>query len=304
MSDFIPCLEKSLPDSLLVGAAATAVRANPSNHPLVSGLLKFLGFSQEQEDAGDVLTPDRLAVVTTKYWGAKGVKLTVGFPFDSTPNDLQSRILLHMNAWGDAANVKFMLTNGSAHIRITRAQEGYWSYVGTDVLHVPASGPTMCLHGFTMQTPESEFYRVVRHETGHTLGFPHEHMRSELVAKLDKAKTIAYFLKNQGWSPAETMQQVLTPLSEASLMGTPHADQDSIMCYQLPGSITTDGQPIRGGLDINDIDKAFAAKLYPQHVAPPPPPAPPHSGKIRVTVLANADGSFAAVEKIEKAADV
>jgi hypothetical protein len=45
-------------------------------------------------------------------------------------------------------------------------------------------------------------------------------------------------------------------------MGTP-ADQDSIMCYQLPGSITKDGQPIKGGTDIDKTDFAFCGKIYP-----------------------------------------
>ncbi|MGC4049927.1 MAG: hypothetical protein QM757_10485 [Paludibaculum sp.] len=43
-------------------------------------------------------TREHLAVVTTKYWGLKGVKLTVGF-VDGAPTDLRKCILLHMNAW-------------------------------------------------------------------------------------------------------------------------------------------------------------------------------------------------------------
>jgi hypothetical protein len=57
---------------------------------------------------------------------------------------------------------------------------------------------------------------------------------------------------------------VLTPLEESSIFGTVHADQDSIMCYQLPGSITRDGQPIRGGTDINRLDYAFCGSIYPR----------------------------------------
>jgi hypothetical protein len=49
-------------------------------------------------------------------------------------------------------------------------------------------------------------------------------------------------------------------------MGTP-ADQTSIMCYQLPGSITKDGQPIVGGTDIDQTNYAFAGKIYPKTVA-------------------------------------
>ena len=63
--------------------------------------------------------------------------------------------------------------------------------------------------------------------------------------------------------PATVDAQVLTPLEERSIFGTP-ADQDSIMCYQLPGSITRDGQPILGGTDINRLDYAFCGRIYPR----------------------------------------
>ena len=121
----------------------------------------------------------------------------------------------------------------------------------------------MNLQGFTMNTSESEYKRVVRHETGHTLGFPHEHMRKALVERIDPAKAYEYFRRKQGWEPRMVDQQVLTPLDERSIMGTP-ADQTSIMCYQLPGSITRDGKPILGSMDINQTDYAFAGRIYPK----------------------------------------
>ena len=62
-------------------------------------------------------------------------------------------------------------------MRISRGGGGYWSYLGTDVLLIPKNRQTINVQGFTMNTPESEYRRVVRHETGHSLGFPHEHMR-------------------------------------------------------------------------------------------------------------------------------
>ena len=82
----------------------------------------------------------------------------------------------------------------------------------------------MNLEAFTMTTLDSEFHRVVRHETGHTLGFPHEHMRRELVNKIDPNKAIAFFGTTQGWTPEEVRQQVLTPLEDSSLLGTTHAN--------------------------------------------------------------------------------
>jgi hypothetical protein len=113
-----------------------------------------------------------------------------------------------------------------------------------------------------MATPESEFRRVVRHEAGHTLGFPHEHMRQELVVRLDRDKVIAAYMASEGWTEQDVIDQVLTPLEESSILGTP-TDETSIMCYQIDGSLTLDGTPVLGGVDINDADHTFAALVYP-----------------------------------------
>ncbi|HXZ16775.1 MAG TPA: M12 family metallopeptidase [Roseiarcus sp.] len=208
-------------------------------------------------------TPERIAVMRTKYWANGGVQLTVGF-MDNPEQALRDKILSHMNAWGQRCNVAFTETSDTAQVRISRGSGGYWSYIGTDILQIPSDQQTMNLEGFTLDTLDSEFYRVVRHETGHTIGCPHEHMRSELVALIDPDKAIAYFGETQGWSADEVRQQVLTPLEDSSLWGTPRPDQSSIMCYQIPGTITKSGQPILGGTDIDESDFAFMAQVYPQ----------------------------------------
>lgn len=282
------CIPKALPTHLQIDAAVRAISQNPANRPNMAGLRRLLPSSP-------VMEPAHLALLTTKYWGAGGVKLTVGF-MDQVGADLAQRIVSHMNAWAKYCNATFRLISqaSSAQVRVSLAKGGYWSYLGTDILSSPRNQQTMNLEGFTMNMPESEFVRVIRHETGHTLGFPHEHLRRELVARLDPQKTIAYFQRTQGWSSQEVQAQVLTPLDESSLMGTPHADSSSIMCYQLPAQITVDGQPIIGGTDIDDNDKGFAAKIYPL-AAPPvtPPPPPPPSG-VKFPLIVAADGTWKA----------
>jgi hypothetical protein len=252
-ADQAVCTPKSLPKHLQVRAAKTATEINPVNAPAV-------GFVPEDDALAAVVSePLRIAVMTSKYWGPTKRRLTVSF-METSPANLRARILSHMNAWSCA--IQFVQTSGTGQVRISRGAGGYWSYLGTDILHISSSRQTMNLEGFTMNTPESEFKRVIRHETGHTLGFPHEHMRREIVARIDREKAYDYFRRTQGWSQSMVDQQVLTPLDERSIFGTP-TDQTSIMCYQLPGLITNDGNPVLGGTDINPTDRAFAKRIYP-----------------------------------------
>jgi hypothetical protein len=255
--EYIGCTIKQVPPHKLLESATTAVGINPANAPNTTTL-------------GPEFAPsrDRLAVMTQKFWGAAGVRLTVGF-LDNPPADLKRRILAHMNAWGAWSNVQFSETNTSPQVRIARtAGDGYWSYLGTDVLSIAANEATMNLDSFTMNTAESEFHRVIRHETGHTLGFPHEHRRKEIVDRIDREKAISLFMSTQGWTRDEVIEQVLTPFDNSALTATAATDQNSIMCYALPAQIMKDGIAVPGGTDIDNLDAQFSSTLYPGPVAP------------------------------------
>src|SRR4051794_5538347 len=123
MEQILVCTPKRLPVELLVRAARTAVEINPLNHPPLYRLTRVLPDFKP--------TPERIAVVTTKYWGIEGVRLTVGF-MDNPPTDLRKRILQHMNAWKATAKVRFVETGTDPQVRIARESGengGYWSYL-------------------------------------------------------------------------------------------------------------------------------------------------------------------------------
>ena len=251
----IACTPKYLPLHHLVDAAETAIRINPANRPQAEMLARVF--------PSYVPTKEHIAALTTKYWQSGSVDLSVSF-LDIDDEALRAKILSHMNAWSQSSNVNFTEAASGGKVRIaTVAGDGHWSYVGTDIFSIDADKPTMNLDSFTLDTSDDEYKRVVRHEAGHTMGFVHEHMRQELVALIDAQKAYDFFLQTQGWDKNMVDQQVLTPIDASSLTGTDAADQVSIMCYQLPGSITKSGDPILGGLDIDPTDFAFAAKLYP-----------------------------------------
>ncbi|KIL84626.1 peptidase m12 [Fusarium avenaceum] len=255
--DFIGCSIKTLPEAEWEPSAETAIAQNPANAPMVHML-------RQTGTGGDVINPGQLAVLTSKYWGNSGVRLTVSF-MDGPESALRARILSHMNAWGIYANVEFVQVASGGQVRIARKKnDGHWSFLGTDILHIPKNEPTMNLDSFTMETRDSEFYRVIRHETGHTLGFPHEHRTSGIVSRIDRAKAIEYHLRVYRWPEEKTIEQVLTPLEKSALIATELADPTSIMCYDLPASIMKDHVAVPGGNDINDTDGRFAASLYPK----------------------------------------
>lgn len=240
-------------------AAKLAVEENPTNAPRMDFAGVFLAITVQ---------PQFLAALTTRYWGKGGVDLGVSF-LDTASAELRNKFLEYANRWSPHGNVRFRWSQSGGQIRITRSQAGYWSYLGTDCLAIK-SGPTMCFQGFTVNTRDSEWERVVPHEFGHAAGFPHEHLRERIIARLDRAKTLAYFRRTQGWSDQTTASNVLTPIPESALLASAEADERSVMAYSLPASITKDGRPIQGGSTLSDLDKATVAKIYPKPSAPPP----------------------------------
>lgn len=281
-STFQPCRILTPPDP--VAAAEHAIAINPANRVSRRKVRDFLraalrGTGVSADATADGLEPQHLAALTSKLWPATGVKLTVSFPFDQPRLEFQQKVVSYANKWRTTgrANVEFVLTTGfDADVRVNLdPRAGYSSYVGTDIRTIPRASPTMWLGGFTLQMPDSEYDRAVVHEFGHTLGFVHEHLRPEIVARIDRQKAIAYFQANQGWPPATTIGNVLTPLNPASIRATAQADTDSVMCYQLPGEIMSDGKDVRGGSKIDAQDAALASSIYPLPDAPPPKPDPP-----------------------------
>lgn len=258
------CSIKLLPSTEWIAAAERAIGINPANAPMVPMLLQGV--------AGSVPSRDDLALLTTKYWGSRGVSLTVSF-LDNPASTLRNRIVKHMNAWGSYANVKFVEVVSGGKVRIALRKDGHWSYLGTDILHptIQKDEPTMNLDSFTMETPESEFLRVVRHETGHTLGFPHEHQTEGIVRRIDREKAIKYFKDRYNWPRDLVIQQVLTALDKSALIATAASDPESIMCYWLPAEIMIDHTAVPGGRDINAKDGRFAGSLYPRPGSQTPP---------------------------------
>jgi hypothetical protein len=303
------CTPVFLPDVQQIKAAERAVDINPINRPNLVNLAKALGLCGDQNDAGE--TARRIAVLTSKYWGPEGVRLTVGFPWGPANVNLKKRIVQYLHKWNEFSNVEFVYTEDARPmVRCSLRAGGYYAYLGPDCLQIPVNQPNLNLEAFSLSTAESEYERVVPHEAGHLLGFPHEHMRRAIIDDLNAEKVIAEFMRTQGWTREDVIAQILTPLDESALIATPVADTDSIMCYQLPGRLTKSGKPVLGGTHISKTDAEFAARIYPKPGAPRPPEGGDPDFKARVgqfldDVMKSADDLWYGLDdKVKRIRDV
>lgn len=200
----------------------------------------------------------------SKRWRASGAKLLVSF-LTNPGAELEERIVSHLNAWSKTSNVLFKRAswNDGRQVRISIAPGGHWSFVGTDILLLPADKATTNLDGLSLSTPEAELARLVRHLAGYLLGFGNENLRQEVLDRIDRPRAYTHLAVTQGWPPHIVDAWLFTPLEQESQLSTP-AQDTSIMSYQLPAHIMRDGQAYLGGPDIVDSDYRFAELMYPR----------------------------------------
>ena len=255
MADYAVCIPRSLAGDKLIAAADMAAKINPVNHPPLYRLAAIV--------PGLEVTRERIAVMTTKYWHTNGVKLMVGFLDIAGRSSRQNPLA-------------YECVVVAAERQFHRDQ---YRSAGTD--HAHARGRSLVLFGsryfnHRALAPDDEFGQLY-HGHSRLRVLPRRQARDRPYARLParayaarprradrRRQSHRLFRRDARLGSDQVRRQVLTPLEDASLWGTDRFDQNSIMCYQLPGTITKDGQPILGGYDIDESDFAFMAKVYPK----------------------------------------
>ncbi|MFY9678597.1 M12 family metallopeptidase [Glutamicibacter protophormiae] len=158
---------------------------------------------------------------------------------------------------------------GASEIRIAFDQaDGSWSYVGRDLLGIPATETTM---NFGWDLTDDYGHTTALHEIGHSLGLPHEHQNPFSGIVWDEDAVYKFFTGSPNfWTRAQTEQNVLHKFSQQEVDGSPW-DPNSVMEYWFPAGLIVQPAQYSGGLEpaggLSDQDKEWAKKFYPATTA-------------------------------------
>ncbi len=162
--------------------------------------------------------------------------------------------------WSAVANLTFIFGDApNADIRISfDADDGAWSYIGTDCRSIPANEATMNLGFLDGGT--------AAHEWGHAIGLAHEHQNPAGGIQWNESVVIREMAKSPNfWDEQTTRHNILRRYSVDQIHGTVF-DPASIMLYFFPAEWTLNGVATQANEVLSSLDRQFiaGARMYPK----------------------------------------
>jgi len=166
--------------------------------------------------------------------------------------------------WTQYANLSFAFTDDpSAQIRVSfDANDGAWSYIGTDNMSIPKNVATLNL-GWQDEG-------VILHEFGHMIGLAHEHS-SPMGGIVWNEEEVIRDLQGPPnfWDIPTIRFNVFQKYSVDQIFGT-QFDPDSIMLYAFPDDWTKNMGATHENQQLSTMDKDFVRSsiMYPGAASP------------------------------------
>lgn len=210
---------------------------------------------QDARFASLVERPLSAALLTASHW-APGRLLRIAFRGGTRAD--RKEVLDAADIWMQFANIKFrQVTSGPAEVRVSFDPGGSWSYIGSEILAIPSSEPTLNI-GWP-----NDFGRSL-HELGHTLGLIHEHQNPLAHIPWNEDAVIAYYAGSPNfWPPQTTRENVLDNVDPSTLTNGGF-DRKSIMLYPIAAELVKDpSYATPWNTCLSDGDKHFISTIYP-----------------------------------------
>lgn len=203
---------------------------------------------------------ERMALVRASLWPEQAAIRIAFLDGDSSLHERVKQVAL---TWFHYASLDpyFVTDAQRASIRISFAEPGSWSYIGTDCSKVQ-DGPTMNFGWLTPGSPDDDVRRVVLHEFGHALGCIHEHQHPASSIPWNKNAVYAYYGGPPNNWPREQVDRNIFQAYDVNLTVHSQVDPDSIMMYPIPQSLTLGGFEVGLNSQLSLTDKKFIREVY------------------------------------------
>lgn len=259
---------KLIPATFDLNSVRLCVDPKPVNNPLPARDFSLIKPPPRINSDGSVsaigVTRQPLAAETNKMWNPGQVIPVYISP--SFTDNVKEKIKIYAHEWEKIANIRFNFSTNfyDALIRIGLGKDNRsWSWIGKDVTFNPLRLNTMQFGTFDDKTRESEYRSTIIHEFGHALGFIHEHSSPAAGIPWDKEKVYAILgAEPYNWSRIEVDVNYFAKYSTTNTNYSAY-DRYSIMHYDIPASLTTNGFSVSGNDVLSLTDKQYAALLYP-----------------------------------------